>query len=214
MRLAGKVTIVTGAGSGFGEGIAKRFAEEGAKVVVNDLVDAAAERVAREIVAAGGAAHAVPGDVSKDADVARVVATALAVFGDLHAVVNNAGTTHRNKPMLEVSEDEYRRLLLAVSSRQPIDQIEQLVRGLRRESMGARLERAKTLLEDTSTRLAKAAPQVEIRHDGLRVPPGGIVVLPPGRAPFRSVTIDGRAAALTPEGGAIVRRVPARLVFR
>ena len=49
---------------------------------------------------------------------------------------------------------------------------------------------------------------------GLRVPPGGIVVLPPAPASFSSVTIDGRAAALTPDGGAIVLRLPARLVFR
>ena len=61
-------------------------------------------------MASGGAAHAVPGDVSKDADVSHVVATALAAFGDLHVVVNNAGTTHRNKPMLEVSEDEFDRI--------------------------------------------------------------------------------------------------------
>ena len=63
MRLEGKVAIVTGAGSGFGEGIAKRFAQEGAKVVVNDLNADAAGRVAREIAAAGGKAHAVGGDV-------------------------------------------------------------------------------------------------------------------------------------------------------
>jgi len=49
---------------------------------------------------------------------------------------------------------------------------------------------------------------------GLRPPPGGIVVLPPSRAPFQSVQIDGRAATLTPQGGAIVRRVPSRVVFR
>ena len=110
MRLKGKVTIVTGAGSGFGEGIAKRFAREGAKVVVNDLVDQAAERVARELAAAGGAAHAVPGDVSKDRDVSHLVASALAAYGDLHAVVNNAGTTHRNRPMLEVTEEEFDRI--------------------------------------------------------------------------------------------------------
>ena len=103
MRLEGKVAIVTGGGSGFGEGIAKRFAQEGAKVVVNDLVDAAAERVAREIVAAGGKAHAVPGDVSKDADVSRLVATALAVYGDLHVVVNNAGQV-RMAPFTELTE--------------------------------------------------------------------------------------------------------------
>ena len=110
MRLNDKVAIVTGAGSGFGEGIAKRYAEEGARVVVNDLNAHGASRVAAQINAAGGRAHAVPGDVSRDADVARLVATALAAYGDLHVVVNNAGTTHRNQPMLDVSEDEFDRI--------------------------------------------------------------------------------------------------------
>lgn len=73
---------------------------------------------------------------------------------------------------LEISEDEYQRLLRAVRSREPIESIEQLVRGLRRESLGARLERAKGQLEDTSVRLGKTPPTVELRHDGLRVPPG------------------------------------------
>jgi len=98
---------VTGAGSGFGEGIAKRFAEEGAAVVVNDIVEQAAKRVADEIVKAGGKASVAVADVSKDADVARLVASALDAFGKLDIVVNNAGTTHRNRPMLEVGEDEF-----------------------------------------------------------------------------------------------------------
>ena len=110
MRLDGKIAIVTGAGSGFGEGIAKRFAAEGAKVVVNDIDVASGERVAREIVAAGGRAQFCAGDVSSDADVARLVASTLAAFGDLDIVVNNAGTTHRNQPMLDVSEDEFDRI--------------------------------------------------------------------------------------------------------
>ena len=110
MRLANKVAIVTGAASGFGEGIAKRFASEGAKVLVNDLNALRGEQVVREIAAAGGQACFFVGDVSTDADVAAMIHCALDTFGDLDIVVNNAGTTHRNQPMLDVSEEEFDRI--------------------------------------------------------------------------------------------------------
>ena len=101
MRLQDKVAIVTGAGSGFGAGIARRFAEEGARVVVNDI-DPGGERVAREL---GG--RFVQGDVTQSADWARLVREAGA---ELAIVVNNAGWTHRKKPYLEVSEQEFERV--------------------------------------------------------------------------------------------------------
>jgi len=101
MRLNDKVAIVTGAGSGFGARIAKRFAEEGARVVVNDI-DARGERVAREL-----GARFVQGDVTKAADWARLVREA---GPELAIVVNNAGWTHRNRPYLEVSEEEFDRV--------------------------------------------------------------------------------------------------------
>lgn len=107
MRLGGKVAIVTGAGSGFGEGIAKRFATEGAKVVVNDVDGKAAERVAGEIVGAGGAAMPYRADVASGADWAAMVAAALETYGRIDTVVNNAGWTHRNKPFLDVTEAEF-----------------------------------------------------------------------------------------------------------
>ncbi len=110
MRLKNKVAIVTGAGSGFGEAIARRFAEEGARVVVNDIAPLGVQRVANDIGAKGGKASVHVGDVSKDGDVASLVAFALSAFGRLDIVVNNAGTTHRNRPMLEVDEAEFDRI--------------------------------------------------------------------------------------------------------
>ena len=97
MRLKGKVALITGAGSGFGAGIARRFAEEGAQVVVNDI-NPQGEKVAKEV---GG--KFVQADVTKSADWARMVREA----GDLSIVVNNAGWTHRNRPYIEVSEADF-----------------------------------------------------------------------------------------------------------
>ena len=99
MRLQGKLAIVTGAGSGFGAGIARRFAEEGARVVVNDIDARSGERVAKEI---GGSF--VQADVTRAEDWSKLVR---AVGPHLDIVVNNAGWTHRNKPYLEVSEAEF-----------------------------------------------------------------------------------------------------------
>ncbi|WP_233828882.1 SDR family oxidoreductase [Paraburkholderia sp. ZP32-5] len=110
MRLTGKTAIVTGGGSGFGEGIAKTFAREGANVVVNDLNGPAAERVASEIALAGGKAIAVTGNVAQRDDWRKLREAALEDFGSVQIVVNNAGTTHRNKPVLEVTEAEFDRV--------------------------------------------------------------------------------------------------------
>lgn len=109
MRLKDKSIIVTGAGSGIGEGIAKRLAEEGAAVIVNDINPAGGERVAAEIAAAGGRARFVAADVTNSADVKALVAAAVQHHGRLDAMVNNAGWTHRNRPALDVPEDEFDR---------------------------------------------------------------------------------------------------------
>ena len=109
MRLKDKTAIVTGAGSGFGEGIAKRFAQEGAKVAVLDLRADAAERVAREI---GGDAVAVTADVGDGPSVHRAVEQVRAAFGGrIDILVNNAGTTHRNQPVLDVDEETFDRVM-------------------------------------------------------------------------------------------------------
>lgn len=110
MRLKHKTAIVTGAASGFGEGIARRFAEEGCAVLVNDVARDAGEAVAESIRAAGGRAAFVAGDVSRHADVQGLLDASLLAFGRLDIVVNNAGTTHRNQPLLDVGEAEFDRV--------------------------------------------------------------------------------------------------------
>jgi 3-oxoacyl-[acyl-carrier protein] reductase len=110
MRLENKVAIVTGAGSGFGEGIAKRFAREGAKVVVNDIDTAGGERVVGEIAGAGGTAAFHRADVAIGDEVQGLVARALDAFGRLDVVVNNAGYAVPNQPMLDVTEDQFDRI--------------------------------------------------------------------------------------------------------
>ena len=110
MRLKEKVAIITGGGSGFGEGIAKRFSEEGCKIIVNDLRPEGGERVAKEINGAGGKAKFIQADISKSEDWQRLVAETTAAFGALNIVVNNAGYTHKNQPMLNVPEDQFDRI--------------------------------------------------------------------------------------------------------
>jgi 3-oxoacyl-[acyl-carrier protein] reductase len=107
-RLKDKVAIVTGAASGFGAGMARRFAEEGAKVVLADLAGEGARRVAGEI---GGEARAIGVDVASRDDTEAMVASALDAFGRLDIMVNNAGYTHRNGSMLDVGEETFDRIV-------------------------------------------------------------------------------------------------------
>lgn len=107
MRLSGKTAIVTGAAQGFGLGIAETFAREGARVALLDLQHQAARHEASRI---GEGAMAFHCDVADAASVAGAVEAAITAFGHVDIVVNNAGTTHRNKPMLDVDEDEFDRV--------------------------------------------------------------------------------------------------------
>ena len=109
MRLQDKVALVTGAGSGFGAGIARRFAAEGAAVVVADLNDNAGRSVAGEIETAGGRARFQHADVTRRDDVRAMVAAAVETFGRLDILVNNAGYSHLNQPLTEVTEADFDR---------------------------------------------------------------------------------------------------------
>ena len=108
MRLKDKVAVVTGAGSGFGEGIATKFVAEGAKVIVADRHGDAAARVA---AALGSDAHAVTADVSNAGDVAAMIDAAQSRFGGIDILVNNAGIGHKPQPLEDLAEDEYDRIV-------------------------------------------------------------------------------------------------------
>ncbi len=106
MRLKNKVAIVTGAASGFGEGIARSFAGEGASVIVADINENAGEKVSSSLPEA----KFVRCDVTRSDDVKAMVGAAEEAYGGLDILVNNAGTTHHRKSLLEVDEDEFDRV--------------------------------------------------------------------------------------------------------
>jgi 3-oxoacyl-[acyl-carrier protein] reductase len=107
MRLAGKVAIVTGAGSGFGRGIAELFAEEGAKVIVADIHATRASDVAAGI---GSRAVPVTVDVTVKSHVEQMMRATMSAFGGIDILVNNAGITHKNQSLMTVTEDEFDRI--------------------------------------------------------------------------------------------------------
>ncbi|OAN82190.1 3-oxoacyl-ACP reductase [Jannaschia sp. EhC01] len=138
MRLEGKTAIVTGAASGFGAGIARIFAREGATVMVADLNEAAAGAIADEI---GGAA--IRTDVSKGADVAAMAQAAMDQWGRIDIVVNNAGITHLPTPLEEVSEEEFDRVL-AVNAKSVYLTAREIVPHMKAARAGAILNIAST----------------------------------------------------------------------
>ena len=106
MRLSGKTAIVAGGAQGFGAGIVRRFIEEGARVMVADIQGDAAKEVAKEV---GGIGCAV--DVAKADSVNAMIAQATEAWGQVDIMVNNAGVSHMPKPLEDVTEEEFDRVL-------------------------------------------------------------------------------------------------------
>lgn len=138
MRLQDKTAIVTGGASGFGAGIVRKFAAEGARVLVADLNDELAREVADEV---GGTAHHV--DVSSSDSVAQMARAAHELWGHVDIVVNNAGITHLPKPMEEVDEGEFDRVL-AVNAKSVYLTARYFVPGMKAAGKGAVLNVAST----------------------------------------------------------------------
>ncbi|MXQ08859.1 glucose 1-dehydrogenase [Alphaproteobacteria bacterium GH1-50] len=177
MRLEGKTAIVTGAGSGFGRGIALAFAREGAAVMVVDIDSEAAFEVAREI---GDTRLAWRADVSSDRAVEAMAKNAMTLWGRIDILVNNAGITHLPKPLEDVSEDEFDRVL-AVNAKSVYLTARHIVPLMKTAGRGAIVNIASTAGVSPRPRLnwynaskgwmitATKAMAVELAPEGIRV---------------------------------------------
>ncbi len=175
MRLQGKTAIITGAASGFGAGIAARFAAEGARVMIADINRAAAEAVANDLDAV---AQTV--DVADDESVRAMAQAAIDRLGHVDILVNNAGVTHLPMPMEEVPEDEFDRVL-AVNAKSVYLPARHLVPRMKARGRGAILNIASTAGLSPRPRLswynaskgwmitATKAMAVELAPQGIRV---------------------------------------------
>jgi len=175
MRLKDKTAIVTGGGSGFGAEIARRFAREGARVMVADINAAGAQEIAAEI---GGIAQTV--DVADDASVAAMAKAALDGLGHVDILVNNAGITHTRGPLEEVSEADFDRTF-AVNAKSVYLTARHLVGAMKVRGSGVILNMASTAGVSPRAHLnwynaskgwmitATKAMAVELAPEGIRV---------------------------------------------
>jgi 3-oxoacyl-[acyl-carrier protein] reductase len=175
MRLQGKRAIVTGGGSGFGEGIVKKFVAEGAAVLIADLDEAAAQRVA-----AATGAKAIRVDVADAADVKRLAEAAEAQLGGIDILVNNAGVGHTPQPLEGLGEDEFDRIA-AVNMKAIYLAAREFVPRLKAQKKGVILNMASTAGVSPRPRLAwynaskgfvitaTRAMAVELAPEGIRV---------------------------------------------
>lgn len=106
-RLERKVAIVTGGGTGIGEAISKKFAQEGARVIVAGLPDDPVNEVVQEIVKAGGVAAPFTGDLSVEANAKACVELAVRMYGKLNILINNAGVFPETNYLQDFSEEAF-----------------------------------------------------------------------------------------------------------
>lgn len=175
MRLQDKVAVVTGGASGFGAGIVRKFAEEGARVVVADLNVDGAHEIATEINGLG-----MQVDVADGASVAAMVDATLGAYGRLDILINNAGTTHYPAPLEEVTEQDFDKVF-AVNCKSVFLTAQNIVPVMKKQGQGAILNVASTAGVSPRPRLnwynaskgwmntATKAMAVELAPQGIRV---------------------------------------------
>jgi 3-oxoacyl-[acyl-carrier protein] reductase len=137
-RLKDKVAIVTGGASGFGEGIARRFAQEGARVAIADLNEDAAQKLAKEL---GGLA--IRADISRGPDVSTLVQAVRAKWGEIDILVNNAGIGHKPQALDTLLEETFDRIL-AINAKSLFLTAREIVPAMKARKRGAILNIAST----------------------------------------------------------------------
>ncbi|MBI3401231.1 MAG: SDR family oxidoreductase [Acidobacteria bacterium] len=203
MRLAEKVALVTGGGSGFGAAICRRFADEGAMVVVVDRDAVAGERAAREIGAGAASPVFMAADVALAADARRMIQMAVDRFGRLDILVNNAGRAQTPLPFTSTSEDEFDRLF-AVNAKAIFLAAQHAVPVMRRQGGGvilntvsvAAIRPRPNLTAYNSSKgaalLMSKSLAIELAPDNIRV---NAICPGPGDTPMLATFVGGDSAA-------------------
>jgi glucose 1-dehydrogenase len=199
--LAGKVAIVTGAGAGIGQGIAKRLGAEGASVIVDYVGDAAgAEETKTAIEQAGGEAEIVSADVTRSEDVRNLVDAAWKRFGSADILVNNAGIEHRSD-FWDTTEEEYDRVM-TVNLRGAFFLTQAFVRRLRDQRKPGRIVNISSVHEDmvfpgfSTYCCSKGGMRMFMRNLAMELGPLGITVnnVAPGaiKTPINKSLLDNK----------------------
>jgi len=212
-RLEGKVAIVTGAGSGIGQGIAERLGSEGAHVVV-DFVgsEAGADKTRSSIQQSGGTAVVVRADVTQCTDIEKLVETAWSTYGSADILVNNAGMEHKSD-FWETTEAEYDKVM-AVNLRGPFFLTQQFVRRLRSANRPGRIVNISSVHEDmafpgfSTYCCSKGGLRMLMRNLAVELGPSGITVnnVAPGaiETPINKALIEDK-----PKLDALLKNIPA-----
>jgi glucose 1-dehydrogenase len=199
--LAGKVAIVTGAGTGIGQGIAKRLGAEGASVIVDYVGDAAgAEETKTAIEQAGGEAEIVSADVTRSEDVRNLADAAWKRFGSADILVNNAGIEHRSD-FWDTTEEEYDRVM-TVNLRGAFFLTQAFVRRLRDQRKPGRIVNISSVHEDmvfpgfSTYCCSKGGMRMFMRNLAMELGPLGITVnnVAPGaiKTPINKSLLDNK----------------------
>lgn len=214
MRLQGKIALVTGSGQGIGRAVAVRLAQEGAKVIVNDLHDDnRAEQTLADVRAAGSDGCIVAGDIAAPQAGRRLIAEAIKQMGSIDVLVNNAGVEH-NASFLDVTEEDYDRVL-DINLKAAFFITQAFVSHLRDTQRGGRIVNISSVHEElpfphfTSYCASKGGMKMMMRNLAIELAPLGITVnnVAPGAI---GTSINDRLLHNATELNALLGNIPLR----